>query len=389
MSENKDLILIDSALQDFDKISAGFALLEKNYKGVLYDTDETIGMEHAKAARAAIREPRYRVEQIRKSAKAPLLAIGKKLDAEAARLTGSLLELEEPIHAQIKQTEERVERERLARAQAELERRTRIEARIQDIRNTVVTVANLPADAITQRIVMLRDVEINEGFEEFQQQAVDAKTATLSRLVELRDAATEREAEKARIAAEREELAKLRAEQADRDRLAREAQAKADADAKVERDRLEAIAKAERDAEAARQAEANRLERERIAKEEADAKAIRDIEAKRLADERAENERIARERQADLDAQAETQRQALAEEAGRIAADRARLEADQEAARKAAEPKPDPPIIPRSRSTVAKTPDREQIIDVIATHFDVHPNIARYWLGSIRWTEVA
>jgi hypothetical protein len=142
----------------------------------------------------------------------------------------------------------------------------------------------------------------------------------------------------AKVIAEREELAKLRAEAADRERIARETQAKADADAKAERDRQEAIAKAERDAETKRQAEANKLERERIAKEEAEAKTIRDAETKRLADERAENARIARERQAELDAQAEAQRQANAAEAARLAEQQAEIDRQQEELRKAQEP---------------------------------------------------
>jgi hypothetical protein len=346
MSDNKDLILIDSALQDFDKISAGFALLEKNYKGVLYDTDETIGMEHAKAARAAIRDPRYRVEQIRKSAKAPLLAIGKKLDAEAARLTGALLQLEEPIQAQIKQTEERVERERLARAQAELDRRTRIESRIQDIRNLIVAVANLPAEAITPHIVSLRDVAIDESFEEFKQQAADAKTATLSRLVELREAALERDAEKARIAAERAELAKLRAEQEERQRTA----AEADAAARAERDRLEALAKAERDAEHARQVAAAQAHAEEI-----------------------------RQQRAALEREAEDQRKAQAAEAGRLAAERAQFEAEQAEASK---PKP------RGRPGI-KNPGREAIVEVLANQYSVDKEVVRRWLREIDWEQEA
>jgi hypothetical protein len=399
LSENKDLILIDTALQDFDKISAGFTLLEKNFKGIVFEVDTQIGMEHAKAARAKIREPRYTVERLRKGAKAPLIAIGKRLDAEAARLTNALLELENPIQEQIKYEEDRQERERLERAQKELEQKQRIESRIQAIRESVVASGFAP-DVIETRMNDIRSIDIDASFQEFQQQASDAKTAALARLAELHAAAIERVAEIERIAAERAELARLRAAQEERDREARADQARRDAEAQKERDRLAAIAQAERDAENARIAEANRIERERIAAEEAEAKRIRDIEHNRQVEaarvhaeeirrqreaieaEAAENRRIEAERAAEAERVAEATRQALAAEASALAVQRAEIERQQVALAEANKP------VSKSQQKRLKAmtpPSRAALVQCVAEKFGVPEDIAQGWLKAIDW----
>jgi colicin import membrane protein len=217
-----------------------------------------------------------------------------------------------------------------------------------------------------------------------------ASTAALVGLLAERKA---HEAAQLQLEEERKEYARLKADEIERQRLAQEAQAKADADAKVERDRSEAIAKAERDAEAARQAEANRLERERIAKEEADAKAIRDAEtAKQNAILAAERKRLADE-QAETNRANEAERARQADEAGRITAAREALAKEQAALAEARQQKSEPILesqpFPKARPAMARTPDREEIIEVLAKHFSAHPDIVLYWLSSIQWRKTA
>lgn len=391
-----ELVLIDNALKGFDKIRAGFAMMERNYKGVLFDVETSMGMDHAKAARAAIRKPRYEVENLRKGAKAPLLALGRRLDAVAESLTKDLLAIEEPIHLQIKSEEDRAERERLAQAAAELARKTAIEARIQDIRNAITSIPGAAdADTIAAKIESIRAIEVNDTFAEYKQQAQDAHTAALARLSELHSAAVEREAEKKRIADQLAELAALKAANAERERKAAEEQARKDAEAAAENARLElergrkaAESQALIDAENARVAEANRIESARIAEESriererqvAEARA----HAQRIAAERAENDRIAAERQAELDRQAEVQRKVAAEEENRQAAERARLEADkadlaaqQEVIRKAAEAK-----LPKARG---KIPTQQELVDAVAASYGVSDGKARSWISAYDW----
>lgn len=338
MSENNEMELIGTALQNFDRVSAGLALLEKNFKGMLYDVETAMGMEHAKAARAAIREPRYEVERLRKSAKAPLLALGKRLDAEATRITTALLTLEAPIQEQIKGEEDRLEREKLAREAAEAQRVADIYTRIEGIRGWPVQASGKHSSLVQQMMQTAVDYRI-EGFAEFTDTAsavLESSRAALSGILNER---VTHEAEQERIKADRIELEKLRAEQAEHAKVAATEQAKV----------------------------------------AADAKRLQDVE---LRKEREENARIAAVRQAELDRQAEEQRKANAVEAGRIAAERAELERQQEMLRKASEPKPKP------RKAV-QNPGRDAIVQVLAEHYSVDTGVTRRWLKEIDWEQEA
>jgi hypothetical protein len=331
----------------------------------------------------------------------------KKGRDEAVQYSKAVIAIEKELVALIEPEETRLaglrdewdsikERERQARIDAEVKRVADIQERIVELRGCQTLSPSSGSALLLQHLADLEAIPVDDSFEEFRQSAADAKEAALYRLSGIHAAAVAHEAEQERIKAEREELAKLRAEAVERDRLARAAQEKADAEAKVERDRLESIAKAERDAESARQAEANRLERQRIAQEEAAARVIRDAEDKRLADERAaqvaaarehaeqiareraENDRRALERAAELDRQAEEQRKANAAEAGRIAAERAAFEAEQAAAIEASKPKP------KGRPGT-KNPGREAIVQALAERYSVDAAVVRRWLKEIDW----
>lgn len=305
----------------------------------------------------------------------------KKGRDEAVQYSKAVISIEKELCALIEPEETRLakirddwdaikELEKQARIDAEIARVAALQERIAELRGCQILTPASGSALILEHIADLENIPVDETFEEFEQQAADAKTAAIFRLNSIRAAAIAHEAEQAQVIAERAELAKLRAEAADRDRLAKEAQAKADADAQAERDRLEAIAKQEREAEAAKVAEANRIERDRIAAEEAAAKVIRDAETKRLSDERAENARIARERQAELDAQAETQRVANAAEAARLAEQQAEIDRQQAALAEAQKPKPAPIEVFENKVTgetlsVAESPavTREQMLE--------------------------
>lgn len=343
MTENNEMELIGTALQNFDRVSAGLALLEKNYKGMLYDVESPMGMEHAKAARAAIREPRYEVERVRKSAKAPILALGKRLEAEATRITNALLTLETPIDEQIKSEEDRKKQEKLAKAAAEAKRIQEIQARIEGIRAWPVKAAGKPSSLVQQMTQTATDYRL-EGFEEFTDTAAGALDSSRAALAGILAERLSHEAEQERIKAERVELDNLRAAQAERTRIEAAEQAKA-----------AAAAKALHDAEARAQAETLRLERE-------------------------ENARVAAVRKAELDRQAAEQREAHDAEAARIAADRAELERQQAELRKASEPKP------KSRKPV-QNPGRAAIVQVLADHYAVDDAVPRRWLKEIDWEQ--
>jgi hypothetical protein len=122
-----DIEQVQGVLTEFSRVEAGLAALRAKHGNTVYEVTTTAGMDAAKAARAEIREPRFAVEKVRKAAKAPLLAIGRRIDAEAARITDAILAIETPIDDQIKVEEARKVAEREAKRAAEVER-LRLEA---------------------------------------------------------------------------------------------------------------------------------------------------------------------------------------------------------------------------------------------------------------------
>lgn len=267
---------VSTAVVQFDKVQAGLAELRTKYKGVLFPVATAEGMRDAKEARLVIREPRYEVERIRKAAKAPVLTLGRQLDARAKEITDALIELESPIDDLIKLEEGRKERERQEKIDAEL--------------------------------------------------------------------AVQRKTEEGRLATERAELERLRAEIAKRD-----------AEERAKREAEEAKARALRDAE--EQAARAALEEQR--KTQAAERARIDAETKKLATERAalEREQAAERRKAE---EAEAQRRA------ELAAEKRRKEAAELAAKK------------------AKFPGEQAIVTALAEHFGVQPEVATTWVATLK-----
>lgn len=331
-----DIELVQTALVEFDRVGAGLAQLQKNFAGMLYDVETPNGMTMAKAARQTLRQPRYDVERIRKEAKAPLLAIGKKLDAEAARITTELLKLEEPIDQQIKNEESRKERERAEAAAKEAARIAALQSRVASIRNYAVVPATSGSAYLQAQRDKLAAVLVDESFQEFQAEAQSAKDQTAAILFGLFTAEVEAEKERARVLAEREELARLRAEQEKRDAEARKAQ----------------------EAEQARQAEELRREREQMERDRAEqekaAKAERDRIAAEAAKAKAETDRIeaeARRQREEADAELKRRQDAFA--------------AEQRAAEEAAKQK-----AARER-TMKWQQQRDEITSLVSAHYQI------------------
>lgn len=374
-----ELTEVTNAVAEFDRVAAGLAALQSKYKGVVYDVATTKGMAEAKEARREVREPRLEVERIRKAAKAPILALGKKLDSEAARITKELLAIEEPLDLQVKTEEARKEAERQAKIEAELKRVQTLQERVAELRGCPNLSPTSGSVLISDHIQDLEEIVIDDGFQEFRQQAEDAKAAGLLRLRDLHAAAVAHEAEQARIKAEREELIRLRAEQAEREA--------------AERARLAEEArqiKAERDAEAASHAEQQRVRREEEESQRAARQAIIDAENARIrAEQEAERNRIAEEsrrlaaERAESDRKAREEREAQQAEARRLAAERAALERQQREAREAEERRAEEERARQERRRLMENcprPDSEAIVGVVAASFKVDSDIAAGWL---------
>jgi hypothetical protein len=211
------IVEVQTAVAEFDKVAAGIAVLKEKYGSVVYDVGISKGMEAAKEARAAIREPRYEIERVRKDAKAPILKLGKELDGRAKQITDELLAIESPIDEQIKSEEARKEREKQAKIEAELKRVADLQERVAELRGNKMLSSLSPPELIAEHISDLERLEVDGSFQEYEQQAIEAKASGLSRLRDMHAAAVARVAEQERIKAERAELEKLRAEQKKRD----------------------------------------------------------------------------------------------------------------------------------------------------------------------------
>lgn len=343
-----DIELVSKALTDFDAVAAGLEQLNKNYAGMLFEVDTPKGMEMAKAARAVLRKPRYEIERIRKDAKAPLLAIGKKLDAEAARITAEIMKLEDPIDRQIKNEETRKDNERIAKVEAEQKRVDGIKARIEEIRGYPIKAAGRPSATALEILNTVSALVIDDSYAEFKAEAQNALDASIAAMKGIHAERVNHEAEQARIVAERAELERLRTEQAERERAEREKLAEE-----------ERRAKAARDAEAAQQAATLQAQREELERQAKQMREAQEAEAARLSAARAELER--QQAEANRKAQ-EAERQRLATEA----AERKRKEENELAAKK------------------AKYPGEQAIVDVLAKHFEVTEAVVRGWMQVLR-----
>lgn len=342
------IIEVQSAVAEFDKVEAGLAELEKQYGGVVYDVTTGKGMDEAKAARLAIREPRYEIERVRKAAKAPLLKLGKELDARAEAITAKVLAIEEPIDLQIKSEEKRKEDEKQAKIAAEQKRVTEVQSRIESIRRWPSDAAGKTSELVEQMIRSAEDYAVTDDFfAEFSQTARDALVASTSALKGIHTERLNYEAEQVRLIAERAELERLRTEQAERERIERERIAEE-----------ERKAKAEREAESVRQAEALRRERE-------------------------ENARIANERQAELDRQEREARAARDAEERRIAAERAELERQQAEIRRQQEEEASRRA-EQARIAAVKRPTMKEIIAVLVAHYSVPEAKVSEWLAALK-----
>jgi len=260
--ENELIEQASSEIAEYNATEAGLADLRARMANVEYCVTTTAGMAVAKADRAEVRGLRTGLENMRKKIKAPALAHAKLIDEEAKRITAALLELEEPIDAQIKAEEARKEIKKLAKEAAERNRITEIHRRIAELRSYQALAAGCRTSAAIQALIdKLAEIELT-GFEEFEEEAKLARVDTMHRMEEAHAQKSADEAERARIKAEQDEAAsQLKAARLELEK------------AKAEQ---EAIAKRNRDAATA---EADRLatERKKFADEQAKARAEREM----------------------------------------------------------------------------------------------------------------
>ncbi len=312
-----------SALTEYNPTEAALAELRQRYADVAFDLTTTKGDKEARAARKELVTLRTSLEAKRKELKAPALERAKLIDTEAKRIEAAILELEAPIDAQIKADETRRERERQEKAEREAKRVAGLQSRVDAIRAIPVKSVGVSTDELRKTIQALEQTEIGEDFEEFLPLARRAQADALESLRTMLAAAEAAEAEAKRLAEERAELERQRAEAARIAGEIEEGRRAAEAAAAEQRRQQEAEAAAARAKIEAEQREA----RERIERQEREAREAREkADAEARAQRAAEEERLRKEREA-LEAARREQ------EAQEAAARRQREEAEAQARR--------------------------------------------------------
>lgn len=194
-----------------------------------YASLKIIDKESHKAVLAAISDIRGRrtaVEAKRKELKAVSLDYGRRIDAEAKRITVLLEEIEEPLKAK-RQVEDEKESKRI----------TSIQARIDAIRAKVPMAPTSSSDL--REIKFDIDImEIGADFEEFQAQAEGARVEVSAKLGELINVRVQWEAEEK---FRQEEFARLEAARAENAKIEAERKASADAEERARRVEREAF----------------------------------------------------------------------------------------------------------------------------------------------------
>jgi hypothetical protein len=273
MNTTTELISLDqleTSIAAINKFRDGIdAIAEAHPKDLVVDVTTPAGMRSAIAARAAWREPRIAVEKARKEAKAPVLKLGKDIDAFASALEIELREGEANYDQQIKKEETRKADEKAAAEQAERERVAAVNQRFQDLRTLALTSADTRLDKTELELLLLgaEGFEVATLPEDMKAAGVYEQRLAITTIKAAIDRRVLQDEEAVKIAAEREELARLR-EQAAAVDAERQRQEQAQRDAE----------QAEADRIAAEQAEKARQEREEAIRQEAAAQAARDAE---------------------------------------------------------------------------------------------------------------
>lgn len=253
------------------------------------------GYNQVRSARLVLKNLRVEIQNAGKGAREDATAFSKAVIAEEKRLVGLIHPEEVRLEAMETAEDARVEAERQAEIDREIARQAALQERIAELNGNRMLTPTSGASLLADHISDLESIAVDESFEELKQEAETVKAAGLAWLREIHAAAVAHEAEQKRLADERVELQRLRKEAAER------------AAAQAEEERQ---AKAARDAEAARHAEHLRRQAEDAAKEQAARQKIIDNNNARIAaEQRAAQDKLDAEAARQAEAQREIERQ--------------------------------------------------------------------------------
>lgn len=177
------------------------ALVER-YREVVFDPSTTKGAKELAAAIADVRAPRYAAQNVSKASKAELAKVSKAIGAEEAEIIKFL----EPTESRLVKIRDDHEAEALRKKQeaqrAEDERKEKLAAGVARIYGYIRQATGLPAERIAAAIAFVEGLSFGDEWQEYRQQAEDAKGEALVQLRQLHADAVEA----ARLKAENERL---------------------------------------------------------------------------------------------------------------------------------------------------------------------------------------
>lgn len=332
-----------TALARFDKVKAILAQLDAKYETYVPDLSTKAGEDEARTNRRELVKIRTTTDKIYDKLNAPLLEAQRGARALKAEIFSTVEKHEKPIDEAIKAKELEREQERQRKVEEEAARIKAIRARITAIGSLPVLAVDMDSANIQAVINDLGNAAFTtERFGEFLDEAEELATQIGHKLSTMRDAATAREVEAQRLADERADFERQRAEQEERDRAAERQRA---ADAEAERQRVaDAAAKLQADADAlAAQRAAFQAEQDAVA---AKARAIEEAARKKRENEDAEHKAFLKKQQDAFEEERQAALQRQQEELQAVAKQRDELDQQQkamaDAAAKAAAPAPIP-----------------------------------------------
>lgn len=226
------------------------------------------GRDQVHALRMVLKNRRLEIGETGLEARRAALGFNRKVSAQES----DYIELIQPEEDRLQKLQDdydaEIEKKRQAEIDAEIARQAALQERIAELRGNRTLSPTCGSVLISEHIVDLEAIAVDESFEECVEQAIGAKADCLAWLRELHAEAVAHEVEQKRIADERIELARLRKEVAER----------ATADAERERQ-----AKVASDAEAARHAAQLRQQAADTARETAARQKVIDDENARVA----------------------------------------------------------------------------------------------------------
>jgi len=220
--------------------------LKKKLTGLVADTPD--GYKRVQAGIAETRMLRGQIETTRKTLKEKALTYGRLVDGEAERITTLLEDIEKPLKLLKNEVDQAKEREKQRLAD---EKRAKLQSRLEQLSKWGCMLDSLTVEAMTDDAFTTC---VHDAYVAHQERARLAKEAAEAK-------AEADRIERENIAAERAELAKLRAEQLKRDQAADEE-------------------RKQRAAEQCKIDERNRIDREAIEVERRKLQAERDEQAK-------------------------------------------------------------------------------------------------------------